>query len=76
MLLTPAALWGTSSNVQYIEYCAPVREPPPTGATALEVHQVNRHSRKNARQKPGENVPEEVSHGYILLSGDVPTPGI
>ena len=33
---------------------------------------MNRHSRKNACQKSGKDVPEEVPHGGTLLSEDVP----
>lgn len=42
---------------------APVGDPPPTGATALEVHKMNRHSRKNGGKPSCQHVPEEVSHG-------------
>ena len=34
---------------------------------------MNRHSRKDAGQKTGQHIPEEVLHGHNLLSEDVPT---
>lgn len=52
---------------------APVGDPPPTGATALEVHEMNRHSRKNGGKPSCQHVPEEVSHGENLLSEECPT---
>ena len=45
-----------------------------TGQLAcLEVHKVNRQSRKDGGHECGQYVPEEVLHGYILLSENVPT---
>lgn len=55
------------------QVCAPVRVAPPTGATALEVHKMNRHSRKNGGKPSCQHVPEEVSHGENLLSEECPT---
>ena len=50
---------------------APVGESPPTGATALEIHEMNRHSRKNGGKR--QHVPEEASHGVSSFSGGNPT---
>ena len=35
---------------------------------------MNRHSRKDAGQKTGQHIPEEVLHGHNPLSEDAPTP--
>ena len=67
---THRPVWGTSPGFVQSKFFAPVREPPPTGATALEVQQANHHSRKNARQEADENIPEEAFHGDTLLSGE------
>ena len=60
---THRPVWGTSPGFVQSKFFAPVREPPPTGATALEVHKMNRHSRKNGGKPSCQHVPEEVSHG-------------
>ena len=70
---THRPVWGTSPGFVQSKFFAPVREPPPTGATALEVHKMNRHSRKNGGKPSCQHVPEEVSHGENLLSGGGPT---
>ena len=70
---TNRPVWGTSPGFVQSKFFAPVREPPPTGATALEVHKMNRHSRKNGGKPSCQHVPEEVSHGENLLSGGGPT---
>ncbi len=58
-----------------LKFLPPVRVAPPTGATALEVHKMNRHSRKNGGKPGCQHVPEEVSHGENLLSEECPTVG-
>ena len=70
---THRPVWGTSPGFVQSKFFAPVREPPPTGATALEVHEMNRHSRKNGGKPGCQHVPEEVSHGENLLSEECPT---
>jgi len=70
---THRPVWGTSPGFVQSKFFAPVREPPPTGATALEVHKMNRHSRKNGGKPSCQHVPEEVSHGENLLSEECPT---
>lgn len=74
VLVTPAALWDTLPIVfESIKLAPRLELSPPTGATALEVQQVNHHSRKNVRQKSGCNVPEEVLHeGYPPFRRSVP----
>ena len=70
---THRPVWGTSPGFVQSKFFAPVRDPPPTGATALEVHEMNRHSRKNGGKPSCQHVPEEVSHGENLLSEECPT---
>lgn len=36
---------------------------------------MNRHCRKDSGHKCGQHIPEELLHGYILLSENVPTSG-
>ena len=60
---THRPVWGTSPGFVQSKFFAPVRVAPPTGATALEVHKMNRHSRKNGGKPGCQHVPEEVSHG-------------
>ena len=52
---------------------APRRNFTSYGATALEVHEMNRHSRKYGGKPSCQHVPEEVSHGENLLSEECPT---
>ena len=70
---THRPVWGTSPGFVQSKFFAPVRDAPPTGATALEVHEMNRHSRKNGGKPSCQHVPEEVSHGENLLSEECPT---
>lgn len=52
------------------QVCAPVRKRHfLTGATALEVQQVNHHSRYDVSQRKRRDVPQEVPHGDNLLYG-------
>ena len=51
----------------------PVGMPLPTGHCVLEVHHMNRHSRKDAGQETDQHIPEEVLHGHNPLSEDAPT---
>ena len=66
-------MWDTSSEYQVLRFSAPVREAVSPGQLRLMVHQVNRHSHKKACHKRGKHIPEELLHGYILLSENVPT---
>ena len=67
--------WGTSPANKSFAVSEPRWKLTSTGATAsLEIHKMNRHCRKNGGHKRGQHVPEEVLHGCILLSENVPTP--
>ena len=70
---THRPVWGTSPGFVQSKFFAPVREPPPTGATALEVQQVNHHSRYDVSQRKRCDVPQEVPHGDTLLPEGCPT---
>ena len=69
---THRPVWGTSPGFVQSKFFAPVREPPPTGATALEVHKMNRHSRKNGGKPSCQHVPEEVLHGVTSFRRSAP----
>ena len=52
---------GPAPRDWVITILRPVRIPLPTGATALEIHEMNRHSRKN-----GGNVAKNRQEGKAL----------
>ncbi len=52
---------GPAPRDWVITILRPVRIPLPTGATALEIHEMNRHSRKN-----GGNVAKNRREGKAL----------
>ena len=62
---THRPVWGTSpaNHLEVFHKFAPRRNLTSYGATALEVHKMNRHSRKNGGKPSCQHVPEEVSHG-------------
>lgn len=71
---THRPVWGTSPGFVQSKFFAPVRDPPPTGATALEVHEMNRHSRENGGKPSCRHVPEEVFHGAPPFGRRAPRP--
>ena len=60
---------GPAPRDWVITISRPVRIPLPTGATALEVQQMNHHSRYDVSQRKRCDVPQEVPHGDNLLYG-------
>ena len=70
---THRPVWGTSPGFVQSKFFAPVRDPPPTGATALLVqHEPNHHSHNDAANHLDSDVPEEVSHGVPSFQESAP----
>ena len=66
----PSSRCGARPPSLDTQVCAPVRKRHfLTGATALEVQQVNHHSRYDVSQRKRRDVPQEVPHGDNLLYG-------